>query len=74
MPSPTESRPGDRALVETFKRGMETQGDSTLLREITSLRKEIAELRRALAPVPSLILTGTRALEAFEKLSGEGSL
>lgn len=41
-----------------------------LASEIAALRKEIAELRAELRPVPSLILTGQRALDAFQKLTG----
>lgn len=48
-------------------------GDSNLANEITELRREIAQLRTDLAPVPSLILTGRAAIEEFKKLRGVGA-
>lgn len=37
--------------------------------DIAALRREIADLRAALVPVPSLILTGQQALDEFKRLT-----
>lgn len=42
---------------------------SVLADEISELRKEIAALRSELRPVPQLIITGQKALDAFERLT-----
>jgi hypothetical protein len=39
-----------------------------LREEIAALRRDIADLRAALVPVPSLILTGQQVLAEFQRL------
>lgn len=43
--------------------------DDHLLDEVRGLRSDIAALRAALEPVPSLIVTGREALDAFKRLA-----
>lgn len=45
----------------------------SLASEIAALRTEIAELRAALVPVPSLILTGQNALDEFKRMTQRSS-
>lgn len=44
--------------------------ESDLVYEISELRKEIAQLRADLLPVPTLILTGKSVLDEFKRLNG----
>lgn len=38
--------------------------------DIAALRRDIAELRAALAPAPSLILIGQQVLDEFRRITG----
>ncbi len=47
-----------------------TGRDTQLASEIALLRAEIAALRQEFAPMPSLIVTGKAALDAFKQIQG----
>jgi len=73
MPTPGQMTPADHASHSLRARlasaqQMTTSPSTGLEAEISALRHEIAELRRELAPVPSMILTGREVLEQFKAL------
>ena len=57
------------ATLARFLEGENKNESDCLLEEVRALRQEIAELRQALVPVPSVILIGRQALEEFKKLT-----
>jgi len=73
MPTPGQTNQHMRMpfdVNELFKGQPETQ--AALAGEIAKLRDEIAALRAELAPVPSLIVTGSKALDEFKRLAHAG--
>lgn len=75
MPTPDYKPPQTNqmpdGIAEFFRRQPET--NDALAYEVAELRREIAALRAELAPVPSLILTGREALDAFKRLAHAGT-
>jgi hypothetical protein len=47
---------------------LQNKNANNITHEISQLRNEIAALRAELAPVPSLILTGRKIIDEFERL------
>lgn len=77
MPNPREMLPQklsdnqEKMLVAAGFPQMPSRGQQPdLSADIAALRREIAELRTALVPVPSLILTGQQALDEFKRMTG----
>lgn len=75
MPNPNEQFmeqnnkiPSD-FLKSIRARQQNPNGESDLIYEISELRKEIAQLRADLVPVPSLIVTGKSVLDEFKRLN-----
>lgn len=71
MPNPREYQtqqksPAMEAMLEKITGGQQ----NSLAGEIAALRTEIAGLRAALVPVPSLIITGQQVLDEFKRLTG----
>ena len=80
MPNPKEMSPQklsqgqEEMLVACGFPQMPTRGQQPdLSADIAALRRDIAELRTALVPVPSLILTGQQALDEFKRMTGRSS-
>ena len=80
MPNPKEMSPQklskgqEEMLVACGFPQMPTRGQqSDLSADIAALRRDIAELRTALVPVPSLILTGQQALDEFKRMTGRSN-
>lgn len=80
MPNPNEMRPQkltgkhEEMLVACGFPQSPTRGQQPdLSADIAALRREIAELRVALVPVPSLILTGQQALDEFKRMTGRSN-
>lgn len=80
MPNPKEMSPQklstgqEEMLVACGFPQMPTRGQqSDLSADIAALRREISELRAALMPVPSLILTGQQALDEFKRMTVRSS-
>lgn len=73
MPAPGQIAPhGDNAHFAKVLESMQSNPEIDLAHEVAALRKEIAALRAELAPVPSLIVTGRQALDAFKRLAHAG--
>ena len=68
LPNPQQSW-GRPFQIPDIPQDIFGNGNASLAQEIAELRQEIATLRAALAPVPSLIVTGRKALDEFKKLS-----
>lgn len=80
MPNPKEMSPQklspgqEEMLIACGFPQMPTRGQQPdLSADIAALRREIAELRAALVPVPSLILTGQQALDEFKRMTGRSN-
>lgn len=57
-------------FLNSLQEKLKNTGDTpALIHEISELRKEIAQLRAELAPVPSLIITGENVLNEFNRLT-----
>lgn len=57
------------SLLESLSKRQNPTGDnSNLSYEISELRKDIAQLRADLVPVPSLIATGKTVMDEFNRL------
>lgn len=69
MPVQGQYAPQQRAMGDAIANMLGQRNDNDLAYEISELRKEIAELRADLLPVPSLILTGRMALDEFKRLT-----
>ena len=70
MPEPYQTTRNSPIVFGPFARSLMPCGEEVgLVHEIAELRKEIAALRAELAPVPSLIVTGKKALEEFKRLT-----
>lgn len=77
MPNPKEMLPQklspgqEEMLISAGFPNLSERGQQRgLSDDIAALRAEIAELRAALVPVPSLILTGQKALDEFRRMTG----
>ena len=71
MPNPNEIHSQQPSAVPAALLGMiGTAQQINLAGEIAALRMEIAELRAALVPIPTLILTGQQALDEFRRMTG----
>lgn len=77
MPNPREMLPQqlsesqeDMLVAAGFPQIQHRGQRPDLSADIAALRREIAELRAALVPVPSLILTGQQALDEFKRITG----
>lgn len=70
MPSPHEQLQGrvSDTLNTAFKRALEGLDSPTLSFELAEMRKELAEIRSAVCPSPSPILTGAAVREEYFKL------
>lgn len=80
MPNPKEMGPQklsgkqEEMLVACGFPPMPARGQQPdLSADIAALRRDIAELRTALVPVPSLILTGQQALDEFKRMTGRSN-
>ena len=60
----------DQRQMPDFLRSIAKKEDGDLAAEIAALRRDIADLRAALVPVPSLIATGREVLDEFKRLKG----
>lgn len=70
MPSPDQkSQQGSDLIQQMF--GVQHSETAQLAYQVSELRRDIQELRRELAPVPGLIVTGRQALDEFKRLTGE---
>lgn len=70
MPSPDQkSQQGSDLIQQLF--GVQHSETAQLAYQVSELRRDIQELRRELAPVPGLIVTGRQALDEFKRLTGK---
>lgn len=67
---PPEAAPEAARETMATLRQMLQPNQHELTAQIIALREEIAALRRDLAPVPSLIVTGREALDEFKRMKG----
>lgn len=65
-----EQQYGPKSLHPEFLKAIDgARRDKDLAGEIAALRREIAELRTALAPAPSLILCGQQAIDELKRIT-----
>lgn len=75
MPTPDYKPPQTNTMPDGIAEFLRRQpgANDALTYEVAELRREIVALRAELAPVPSLIMTGREALDAFKRMAHAGT-